>query len=676
MKNKFLYWIFAVTALVACESDDLQDTINAINAPQDVDLTFNITQDNTGLVTITPTSQGATKYQLFFGDGSDESIEILQGESAQRVYPEGTYQVGVRAFSVNDKLTEVTKELTVSFRAPENLEITVDEDPNETFGIIVSATADFATMFEVDFGEDTNATPQPLAVDGTVNYQYASVGTYTVTVTAFSGGDATSTATATVEITDPLLLPIDFESPTLEYTFGDFEGAASAKVDNPDTNGNSSATVAQTLKTVGAQTFAGTVIQLDAPIDFSNFTKLRFKVRSPIANATVRVKLENATDPNIFAEVDAVTTEVDTWETLLYDFGAADLTQDYSKIILFFDFGNPGNGDTFFYDDIETTNQQAELLALPLTFESPVIEYSFTEFGGAPTTVVDNPQPAGLNITPKVGQTNKVSGAESFAGAFIDLEQDIDFDNFSQLSMNVLSPKAGSVVNLKVENLDDPNFNREVSATTSATAGEWEQLTFDFSGIDTSVGYRRIVVFFDFLTPGVGDVYYFDNIRETDGTNPIELPLTFEDPGISYGFDNFGGGTTVVVDNPFSTGINTSSKVAQSTKAAAAQNFAGSLISTSEPINFGSFTKVKMKTYSPTAGIVVKLKFENATNPNLSVEVDAVNTVANGWEELTYDFSDLDLSQDYSKIVVFFDFGNNGTGTDVNYYFDEIILSN
>ncbi len=676
MKNKFLYWIFAITALVACESDDLQDSINAVNAPQDVDLTFNITQDNSGLVTITPTGKGATKYQIFYGDGSDESVEILQGESTQRVYPEGTYPVTVRAFSVNDKLTEVTKNLVVSFRAPENLQITLEEDPNATFGVIVSATADFATMFEVDFGEDPTAAPQPLAVEGTVSYQYATVGTYTVTVTAFSGGSATSSATATVEITDPLLLPIDFESPTLEYAFGDFEGAASAKVDNPDTNGNSSATVAQTLKTVGAATFAGTVISLDSPIDFSTFQKLRLKVRSPLANAVVRIKLENATDPGIFAEVDAVTTQVDTWETLLYDFSGADLTQDYSKIIIFFDFGNPGNGDTFFYDDIETTNQQAELLALPLTFESPVIEYNFTEFGGAPTVVVDNPQPTGLNITPKVGRTIKVSGSEPFAGAFIDLEKDIDFDNFNQISINVLSPIPNSVVNLKVENLDDPNFNREVSATTSANAGEWEQLTFDFSGIDTSVGYRRVVIFFDFLTPGVGDTYYFDNIRETDGTNPIELPLTFEDPSISYGFDNFGGGTTTVVANPFVTGINTSATVAQSTKAASAEVFAGSLISTSDPINFGSFTKVKMKTFSPRAGIVIKLKFENATNPNLSVEVDVTNTVANQWEELTYDFSSLDLSQDYSKVVVFFDFGNGGTGSDVNYYFDEIILSN
>ena len=290
--------------------------------------------------------------------------------------------------------------------------------------------------------------------------------------------------------------------------------------------------------------------------------------------------------------------------------------------------------------------------------------------------VVDNPQPNGINISSQVAQTVKESGAEPFAGAFIDLDRAVNFGNFDFLRLDVLSPKPGSVVNIKVENLDNADLNMEASATTSANAGEWEELTFDFSGIDASVDYQRIVVFFDFLTDGVGDTYYFDNLRESNGTNPLQLPLTFEDDNLGYDFEGFGGGTVTIAPNPMQEGINTSNTVGEFLRAADAQNFAGSLIALDSPINFGSFSKVTMKTLSPIAGAVVKLKFENATEASISVEVDAMTTVVDEWEQLTFDFSGMDLTREYSKVVVFFDFGNVGNGSTVTYYFDDINLSN
>ena len=83
---------------------------------------------------------------------------------------------------------------------------------------------------------------------------------------------------------------------------------------------------------------------------------------------------------------------------------------------------------------------------------------------------------------------------------------------------------------------------------------------------------------------------------------------------------------------------------------------------------------IKLKVYSPKSGITVKFKVENATEPGISVEVDVVNTVANDWEELVYDFSAIDMSQEYQKVIIFFDFGNAGDDTD--YFFDDIQQSN
>ena len=79
-----------------------------------------------------------------------------------------------------------------------------------------------------------------------------------------------------------------------------------------------------------------------------------------------------------------------------------------------------------------------------------------------------------------------------------------------------------------------------------------------------------------------------------------------------------------------------------------------------------------MKTWSPNSGIVVKLKIENA-DASITHEADITNSVANGWEELVYDFSAAPAA-DYVRVVMFFDFGT--AGDDSMYYFDEFLLTN
>jgi len=68
------------------------------------------------------------------------------------------------------------------------------------------------------------------------------------------------------------------------------------------------------------------------------------------------------------------------------------------------------------------------------------------------------------------------------------------------------------------------------------------------------------------------------------------------------------------------------------------------------------------------------LKLENSTNTNINIELPVTTTVANGWEELTYDFTGINTNNAYQNVVLFFDFGTNGTGA--TYYFDDVKLSN
>jgi hypothetical protein len=80
-----------------------------------------------------------------------------------------------------------------------------------------------------------------------------------------------------------------------------------------------------------------------------------------------------------------------------------------------------------------------------------------------------------------------------------------------------------------------------------------------------------------------------------------------------------------------------------------------------------------MKVWSPQSGIIVKLKLENLANGNINTEIDATTTVANAWQELTYTFTGINNANNYQRVVVFFNFGNPGTG--LTYYFDDIRLN-
>ena len=82
--------------------------------------------------------------------------------------------------------------------------------------------------------------------------------------------------------------------------------------------------------------------------------------------------------------------------------------------------------------------------------------------------------------------------------------------------MKVWSPKVGIPIRVRLENVDN-SVGIELDATTT-TSGEWEELEWDFSGMNTSASFVKIVVFFEFIPglPGDGSIYYFDDIQIID----------------------------------------------------------------------------------------------------------------------------------------------------------------
>ena len=664
-------FILLMGCFSACETEDEGLTELNLPAPTNIDATFIISNDNTGTLTVAPSGSAVTRFEVYFGDVQDEEASVaLPGERLTHVYAEGDYIMTIIGVGPGGQTAETTKDVVIRFDPPANLEVDLAISNRS---LTVTPTADGATLFDVFFGDvaDEEAT-QVLPGENTTHI-YDDTGDYIVKVIARGAGAATAEFTDTITISESIVLPVNFEANDVSYNFVDFGGAVTTVVDNPDMTGNTSMKVAQTLKTDGSEVWAGSFIEISEPLNFSAFKKVRLNVWSPKAGITVKLKVENAADGNIAAEVDMVTTTSNAWEEILFDFSGIDVSQSYSKVVVFFDFGNNGDGSVYYFDGIELTNDGTPALDLPIDFESSVVPYSYTDFGGATTSVVDNPDPSGINSSSKVAYLFKSNGSEVWAGSFLQLDAPIDFSAGKIFTLKSWSPKAGAVIKLKIENSADGSIAFEADANTTVT-NAWEELTYDFSGVDDTQDYDRVVVFFDFGNNGDGSNYYYDDIRLSDGSEVLELPLTFESASLAYSFIDFGNAASAVIDNPDASGINASNKVAQFTKPAGAEVWAGTFLEMAQPIDFSTKKTFKVKVWSPKAGAVVKLKVENATDGSIGFEIDQTTTTTNAWEELTYDFSAIDTSQEYSKVVIFFDFGVGGD--DSVYYWDDVTLTN
>ena len=691
---KVLKYFFSIAFLLAvtisCKKELNEDIsfLDSDTAPAKLSALFDITQDNTGLVTITPNGEGLAFYEIYYGDATTTPVKVLPGKNTQHTYAEGIFNVKIVGHSITGKITETTKQLTVSFRAPENLDFTITVDPNNNYKITVTANALYETFFKVYFGDVPNEVPISFLEGDIVSHIYTAVGTYNVRVVALSGGVATTQLIKPVTIVDPVLLPITFESPSVNYAFTDFGGGTVTKINNPQINGiNTSAKVGKMVKNA-PEVYGGSLITLGAPIDFSANKIFRMKVFAPRIGAKVLLKVENLTNGGISFEKEVATTVANAWEDLVFDYRTINTTNAYQKIVLIFDLGTAGNGSanfTYLFDDIRLTNTLpgGSQIDLPVTFDAAGVNYNVTDFGNAQS--VDAFDPA--NASNKVKKTTKVTGAETWAGTTMG----VNGNGFAtripmaagatNMSIRVYSPASGIKVRLKIEDHTDPTKSVETEATTSA-ANTWETLIFNFSNqaagtaaINFAYNYDMASIFFDFGTPGNGKVFYWDDVKFV-GANPnaIALPLDFQSSTLTYTFTDFGGGNATVINNPQISGINTSSKVGKMVKNAG-EVYGGSFITLDAPINFSGSKIFKMKVFSPRVGAKVLLKVENLTNGGISFEKEVTITTANAWELLTIDFSAINTANSYQKIVLIFDLGTMGDGSaNFTYLFDDITL--
>ena len=198
--KKLFTLLFVFTAFISCKEDFLEETDFGIVAPSDVSATFNITQDNTGLVTITPTAIGGVSFDVDFGDGSEVATGIAAGKHAKHTYTEGNHTVGITANGLGGLKTSASVELVVSFKAPQNLVVAITNSATISKQIDVVATADYATTFDVNPGVD-GVEAVSANIGETASYVYDEAGTYTIVVTAKGGAIETTSESVEFEVT-------------------------------------------------------------------------------------------------------------------------------------------------------------------------------------------------------------------------------------------------------------------------------------------------------------------------------------------------------------------------------------------------------------------------------------------------------------------------------------------
>lgn len=327
-----------------------------------------------------------------------------------------------------------------------------------------------------------------------------------------------------------------------------------------------------------------------------------------------------------------------------------------------------------------TWSQNGPITFEPGEFGSTWVWNTFENGANAPLELVSNPDQTGINTSATVAKMITLQAGAPFAGVENQHPGSQPVPGSSPFGPYVITA-ANCTVRILVYKSVVSDVGIKFASATNASTGEikvansqvnqWEELVFDFS---SRIGETndQLIIFPDFQARTADNVCYFDHISFGPVLEKPLLPLDFESTTLDYLFTNFGNTNASVLSNPYPMGINTSAHAGILIKGNG-PTWSGSFIELGNAIDFTSTHTMKMKVFSPQAGIVVKLKLENLTNSAFNTEVDATTTVANAWEELSFTFTGIVTANNYKRVVVFFNFGVVGTGE--YYLFDDIQLA-
>jgi hypothetical protein len=539
MKNiKILFsFLLMLAVTISCSVPEGIDGdtsfLNSTSDPAAVSALATITQDNTGKVTLTPRGEGATKFEVYFGDGTAQPAIVNAGASVVHIYREGIYTVKVIAIGITGKKTENTQQINVSFRSPENLVVTIENDRAISKKVTVKATADFALFYEVYFGDVSNEVPVQVNNGESTSHVYANAGTYKIKIVSYSGAIKPTVYEQDFVVT-AIMAPTASAPTQPSRIAGDVVSIFSSRYTNL-ANTNFYPNWGQATQFAEFDLAGDKILQYSnlnyqgiefATTDLTNMQYLHMDVWTANLSALEIFLISRATGEKSIVK----TLTANSWTTI--DIPLADFVAKGMSINDIFQFKLVGaTAGTVFIDNIYFYKNPSVSMVLPINFESTTLNYNWIGFGNAgygpiPTAVITNPDRTGSNTTSKVLKITKTAGSQTWAGASQDLDSRLNFANGSKIKVAVWSPLANSTILLKLEDLSSPRDGNgnptrfvEVQARTT-TSNSWEILTFDLttaSSFNSSISYDKIVLFPDFGVSNSSElIYYFDEIIQSN----------------------------------------------------------------------------------------------------------------------------------------------------------------
>tara|TARA_R110002049_G_scaffold292252_2_gene476643 strand:- start:28110 stop:30194 length:2085 start_codon:yes stop_codon:yes gene_type:complete len=633
---KIIKYIFslALVFFVSCTEDDNDlSFVDSVVAPTNVSAFFQITQDNTGTVTIIPSAESAVSYNITYGDATTEPVAVAQGKSIDHVYEEGSYAVKIEAVGLSGLKTEVSKELMVSFKAPQNLVVAIENDAALSKQVNVTATADFAMSYDVYFGETGNDDPVQGNIGEVVSYTYQEPGTYTIRVVAMGGAIETTEYTQEFEVT-AILQPIDAapEPPRRDAAdvisiYSDTYTSLSGVNFYPDWGQATTYTQidieGNNLIQYGNLNYEG--VDFGTPVDASAMEYLHIDVWTADLAALDIFPISTATGEKSVSK-DLV---ADQWVSL--DIPLSDFTDQglFMADIFQFKFVGAalpsGGGGTIFLDNIYFYKPSSVPMAPTVGAPVPTAPQAnvVSIFSDAYTNVgiselnPDWGQSTALTSVDVQGNNTWLYEALNYTGIVTDYGNPTDLSGMTFVHFDYFTPDATSL-GLKLVNTgygDGDPLKEDIELVPNTTLGTWVSVDIPLANYSTDVsGITQLLFESSGAKVYIDNLYFYTN---GDGTAPtVAAPTpTFNASSVVSIFSDAYTSVAVSELNPNwgqSTTLATPDIDGNNMWLYEALNYTGIVTNYDNPTNLSGFTYVHFDYFTPDA-TTLGLKLVNTT---------------------------------------------------------------
>ncbi len=393
--------------------------------------------------------------------------------------------------------------------------------------------------------------------------------------------------------------------------------------------------------------------ELDSAIDLSANNQFTVQVWAPVATNFI-LKLEGDGEA-IEARRNIAVAE--RWIEYSFDFSGASEFTTINKLILFFDAGTEDSDDTYLFDNI-TARPAGECAGVE---RDPAILDDFEcqrnnrvgNPGYLDLTVVDNPDPSGINTSDQVGRYRDTLGAfhalvfETLDGSPLPLAER------NQVKIKVWAPVAGRLL-FKLERGNSPAVEKDVQITEEETE-QWIEYEIDFSD-QAGANHDALVFFFNagVALDTMSQIYFIDDIRLEEPPQAEALE-DFEDGGKltweSLGDPDIFGAFDGIIDNPDQSEPNTSANVGSYTKGSSP--LGGLRANLPSDFTLETFPQLDLQVWAPSGANSLTMKLFSPVEGLKEVTVEVPETET--WVDLSFNFVEFQSITDFERVEINFD---------------------